>query len=65
MHAYWFVMDQPYYAVTDAAGKFSIADIPPGDYEVEVWHEVLGQKTEKVTIPSGGAATVDWSLSKS
>jgi len=65
MHAYWFVMDQPYYAVTDAAGKFSIADIPPGDYEVEVWHEQLGQKTEKVTIPSGGAATADWSLSKS
>ena len=65
MHAYWFVMDQPYYAVTDAAGKFSIADIPPGDYDVEVWHETLGQKTEKVTIPSGGAATVDWSLTKS
>lgn len=65
MHAYWFVMDQPYYAVTDAAGKFSIADIPAGDYEVEVWHEQLGQKTEKVTVPGGGAATVDWSLGKS
>ena len=65
MHAYWFVMDQPYYAVTDAAGKFSIADIPAGDYEVEVWHEQLGQKTEKVTVPSGSAATVDWSLGKS
>ena len=62
MHAYWFVMDQPYYAVTDAAGKFTIADLPAGDYEVEVWHEKLGQKIEKVTIPSGGAATVDWSL---
>jgi plastocyanin len=62
MHAYWFVMDQPYYAVTDASGKFSIADLPAGDYEVEVWHEKLGQKVEKVTVPGGGAATVDWSL---
>jgi plastocyanin len=62
MHAYWFVMDQPYYAVTDASGKFSIADLPAGDYEVEVWHEKLGKKIEKVTITAGGTATVDWSL---
>lgn len=62
MHAYWFVMDQPYYAITDASGKFAIADLPAGDYEVEVWHEKLGQKVEKVTVPGGAAATVDWSL---
>ena len=51
--------------MTDVSGKFSIADIPAGDYDVEVWHEQLGQKTEKVTIPAGGAATVSWSLGKS
>jgi plastocyanin len=62
MHAYWISMDHPYYAVTDASGKFTIADLPAGDYEVEVWHEKLGKKTEKVTIPGGGTATVDWSL---
>jgi plastocyanin len=62
MHAYWISMDHPYYAVTDASGKFTIADLPAGDYEVEVWHEKLGKKTEKVTIPGGGSATVDWSL---
>jgi plastocyanin len=62
MHAYWISMDHPYYAVTDASGKFSIADLPAGDYDVEVWHGKLGKKTEKVTVPAGGAATVDWSL---
>jgi plastocyanin len=65
MHAYWMVMDQPYFAVSDASGKFTIADLPAGDYEVEVWHETLGKKTEKVTITGGGTATVDWSLGKS
>jgi plastocyanin len=65
MHAYWLSMDQPYYAVTDADGKFSIGDLPPGDYEVEVWHETLGKKTEKVTIPAGGTATVAWTMGKS
>jgi len=65
MHAYWLSMDQPYYAVTDASGAFSIGDLPAGDYEVEVWHETLGKKTEKVTVPAGGTATVAWTMSKS
>jgi plastocyanin len=64
MHAYWLSMDEPYYAVTDEHGRFSIGDIPPGDYEVEIWHETLGKKTEKVHIPAGGTVTVDWSLGK-
>lgn len=65
MKAYWISMSHPYYAVTDAAGKFSIADLPAGDYEVEVWHETLGKTTEKVTVPAGGEATVAWTLSQS
>lgn len=65
MHAYWMSMDQPYYAVTDASGAFKITDLPPGDYEVEVWHATLGKKTEKVTIKAKEDTKVDWSLSKS
>lgn len=64
MHAYWVSMGHPYYAVTDASGAFSIADLPAGDYEVEVWHETLGKQVEKVTVPAGGAATVAWTLKK-
>lgn len=65
MHAYWISMEHPYYAVTDASGAFSIGDLPAGEYEVEVWHETLGKKTEKVTIPAGGTATVAWTFTKS
>ncbi len=65
MHAYWLSMDQPYYAVTDANGAFKITDLPPGDYEVEVWHSTLGKKTEKVSIKAKEDTKVDWSLSKS
>ena len=64
MHAYWLSMDQPYYAVTDADGKFKIADIPAGDYDVEVWHETLGKTTQKVTIQGGQDATVTWEMKK-
>ncbi len=65
MHAWWLSMDQPYFAVTDADGKFSITDLPPGDYEVEVWQGELGKKTEKVTIKAKEDTKVDWSMGKS
>jgi plastocyanin len=65
MHAYWLSMDQPYYAVTDEAGTFKITDIPPGDYEVEIWQGELGKKTEKVTIKPKEDTKVDWSMTKS
>lgn len=65
MHAYWLSMDQPYYAVTDDAGNFKITDIPPGDYEVEIWQGELGKKTEKVTIKPKEETKVAWSMTKS
>jgi hypothetical protein len=65
MSAYWISMEHPYVAVTDANGGFKIADLPPGDYEVEVWQEKLGKKTEKVSIKAKDETKVDWKLGKS
>jgi len=39
MNAYWAGFDHPYFAVTDADGKFEISGIPPGRYTVVAWHE--------------------------
>jgi plastocyanin len=55
MSAWFFVVDSPYTVVTDASGKFNITDVPPGTYEVEIWHEALGKQMEKVTIAAGDA----------
>jgi plastocyanin len=44
------VVDNPYYAVTDENGKFSISDLPAGTYRVKVWHEYLGEVTHEVTV---------------
>lgn len=54
MSAYVVVTDQPFYAVTDADGNFSIEDIPPGSYEIEVWHEWVGKHREPITVQEGG-----------
>jgi plastocyanin len=44
------VVDNPYYAVTDENGKFSITDLPPGKYRVRIWHEYVGETASDVTV---------------
>ncbi|HTV59477.1 MAG TPA: carboxypeptidase regulatory-like domain-containing protein [Verrucomicrobiae bacterium] len=39
MNAEVIVVKNPYVAVTDEQGRFKISDVPPGDYEIEAWHE--------------------------
>ncbi len=62
MRGWWFVAGNPYYAVTDGGGKFTIKDVPPGTYTLEVWQEKLGTHTRKVTIAPGETARVDITL---
>jgi hypothetical protein len=62
MHAYWIAQEHPYYAVTDADGNFKIADLPAGDYEIEVWQEKLGKKTEKASVKAKEDTKVAWTL---
>ena len=50
MNAYVGVLDHPYFAVTDANGKFELKGLPPGTYTIEAWHEKLGTTTQSVTI---------------
>jgi plastocyanin len=50
MSAYVGVMANPFFAVTDANGSFSITGLPPGTYTLEAWHEKLGTKTMTVTV---------------
>jgi plastocyanin len=62
MHAYLFVTDDPYHAVTDPAGRFVLDDVPPGTYTIAVWHEMLGSSQRQVTVAPGKTATVDFAL---
>ena len=62
MHGYWYVTDTPYYAVTDDNGNFTIKDVPPGNYTIEVWQEKLGTKDQKVDVKAGATATSDFSM---
>jgi hypothetical protein len=54
MNAYILVFAHRYFAVTDRAGAFSIAGVPPGSYTVAVWHEGEVRDTRSMTIPDAG-----------
>ena len=56
------VVDNPYYAVTDENGKFSIPDLPPGKYQVKIWHEYLGESTREITVAAKAATPLDADL---
>src|SRR3989441_6275422 len=62
MSAYWVATDTPYVAVTDASGSFKIADLPPGDYDVELWQEKLGQVMQKASIKAKEETKVAWKM---
>ncbi len=62
MHAYLFVAEHPYHAVTDASGHFALDQVPPGTYTIAVWHELLGSREQKVTVAPGQTTTVDFEL---
>ncbi len=61
MQAFWMVLDNPYFAVTDDKGNFEIKNVPAGTQKVVVWQEATGFVTapsgEDVTIKAGADAT--------
>ena len=62
MRAYISVLDHPFYAVTKEDGTFEIKGLPPGDYEVEAYHEKLKTQTQKITVKAGEPAKVDFAF---
>lgn len=55
MESWAMAVNNPYYALTDTEGKFKIDQIPPGTYQLVVWHPQTGPGTTKsiVVRPDG------------
>ena len=60
MAMYVCVLDHPFYAVTDAAGKFEIKNLPPGKYTVGVWHEKAQAPDQEIEVKD--ALKVDFTM---
>ena len=64
MSAFIHVTDALLYAVTDTRGRFRIRGIPAGTYRLRIWHEVLGERVQEVTVSRGDRTRVEIPLSR-
>jgi len=78
MLAYIMVMESPFWAVTDEAGRFripdsksleqngltGILDIPAGDYVIKTWHEKLASQKKTAVVPKTGEVSVQLNIAR-
>jgi hypothetical protein len=69
MKAYWIVLDNPYFAVTDEKGNFEIKNVPAGTQKVVVWQEAVAPSGfltppagENVDIKPGDATAKNYTI---
>ena len=55
MVAYVVYGESPFFAVTDRDGNFRVGGLPPGSWELEVWHESLGTQTLSLVVKDGAS----------
>jgi plastocyanin len=62
MNAYILVFSHPFFAMTDAEGRYRIENVPPGTYSVIAWNEGTSTEARPVTVPDGGVAELDFTV---
>jgi len=50
MRAWIVVTPNGYSTVSKIDGSFEIHDVPPGEYELNAWHETLGSLTKSIKV---------------
>ncbi|MBI5777106.1 MAG: carboxypeptidase regulatory-like domain-containing protein [Nitrospirae bacterium] len=66
-HAYmlsWgLAVSNPYYAITDGSGSYTIENVPPGSYRMMAWHPYIGTMSEEiVAVKPDGRVEVHFSM---
>jgi len=71
MAAYIVVVDGPWFSAlqldpANSTAEFRIEEVPPGEYELSVWHKKLKQKggVARITVAPGGASGVEVVITK-
>jgi plastocyanin len=59
MSAFILVFSHPFFAMTDAEGRYRIDNVPPGNYAVIAWNEGVSSDPSPVAVPNGGVAELD------
>jgi plastocyanin len=62
MNCVILVLPNPYFASTDAQGRYLIPHVPPGHYKLTAWHERLPALTKEIQVPEQGEVRLDFTL---
>ncbi len=62
MSAIVLVLSNPFFATPDAAGRFAIDDVPPGEYTIVGWHERTKPVVRHVTVAAAQTTTLDFNI---
>jgi len=64
MGAWISVMTHPYFDVTEIDGKYTIDNLPAGEYELEAWQEKLGTQSATVTLAEDETKEINFTFSR-
>jgi plastocyanin len=64
MSAYVLVFNHPFFALSDDAGRYEIAGVPPGAYTLKVWSELGTASARRVTVTEGGTVEADFQVGR-
>ncbi len=58
----WVIVTDEAAAISGADGRFTIDNVPPGTYELRVWHEALKGAPQKITVAAGKPTEVNFQV---
>lgn len=64
MSAYILVFSHPYFAESDAEGRYTMDDVPPGRYMLAVWSELGSAPSQPVQVRSGEAVEINFHVER-
>ncbi len=64
MSAFIVVLENPYFAITDKTGAYTIENVPPGKYTLTTWHEKLKPQSQEVTTVVGKTVETNFALNQ-
>jgi plastocyanin len=62
MSAFIVVFNHPFFAITDTDGRYTIDNVPPGNYNVIAWNEGVASAPKPVVVADGATAEIEFVL---
>ena len=62
MSASIMVFDHPYFTIPKADGTFALEGIPEGSYQINAWHERIGEHRQSIRVEAGRTSEIQFAL---